>query len=306
MAHSGILHLYTEKLTAFEHVPTNTGSSSKPQNIIIWIGGLSDGPLGVKYPTSIAKSLPDSWALAEVLLSSAYDGWGTGSLARDADEVKKCVTYFRSIRPGGKIVLMGHSTGCQDIMEYLVGKGKEGREKVEGAILQAGVSDRQGWEAMVADDEELKKSLEETVSLAEKLVKQGDGDVILPKKGNKLLEFFESPCTAYRTHSLLAKGGDDDYFSTDLPDHTLASTFGRIPMETRVMFLWGSKDPYIPKNVDQKGTLNKWAEYVKKGGGRVDEQNGGVIDGANHNLNDVEDDIVQELVGRVVRFVEVL
>ncbi|KAL1592766.1 hypothetical protein SLS60_011182 [Paraconiothyrium brasiliense] len=301
MAHLGTLHLYTKKLPAFEHIPSN--SPSRPQNTLLWIGGLSDGLLTVKYPTSISQALPKDWSLAEVLLSSAYDGWGTGSLARDAEEVGKCVAYFKSLRPSGKVVLMGHSTGCQDVMEYLVGAGNEERERIDGAVLQAGLSDREGWEAIVADDPALKESLEETIDLATKWVEAGDGDAILPKKGNKVLEMFESPCTAYRAYSLLVKGGDDDYFSTDLEDETLEGTFGKIPSRTKVMFLWGSKDPYIPEAVDQESTLKRWAKIVKGGGGSVDEVNGGVIKGATHNLNDDPEDVVQELVGRVVRFV---
>ncbi|KAJ4351263.1 uncharacterized protein N0V89_006602 [Didymosphaeria variabile] len=302
MAHPGTLHLYTKKLTAFEHTPSN--ASSQPQNTLIWIGGLGDGPLGVKYPSAISKALPKNWSLAEVLLSSAYDGWGTGSLARDAEEVGKCVAYFKSLRPKGKVVLMGHSTGCQDAMEYLVGAGNSERESIEGAILQAAVSDREGYGAIVADDPSLEESLKETIDLATKWVEAGDGDAILPKKGNKVLEMFESPCTAYRAHSLLAKGGDDDYFSTDLEDVTLKGTFGKIPSRTRMMFLWGSKDPYIPKAVDQEGTLKRWARIVKEGGGSVDEVNGGVIQDATHNLNDDSEDVVQDLVGRVIRYVE--
>jgi triacylglycerol esterase/lipase EstA (alpha/beta hydrolase family) len=80
--------------------------------------------ISTRYPSTIAKSLPSSWAIAEVLLSSSYRGWGTSSLAKDARELSECVSYFASLRPSAKIVLMGHSTGCQDIMEYLLGKGK--------------------------------------------------------------------------------------------------------------------------------------------------------------------------------------
>lgn len=76
------------------------------------------------YPTTIASSLPPHWSIAEVLLSSSYRGWGTSSLAKDAKEIAECVEYFSKLRPGKKVVLMGHSTGCQDCLEYLVGEGE--------------------------------------------------------------------------------------------------------------------------------------------------------------------------------------
>jgi hypothetical protein len=77
-----------------------------------------------RYPSTIAKSLPADWTIAEVLLSSSYRGWGTSSLQKDVKELAECVGYFSSLRPGREIVLMGHSTGCQDVMEYVVGKGE--------------------------------------------------------------------------------------------------------------------------------------------------------------------------------------
>ena len=156
MAHPGILHSYSKSLTAFEHA----SPIPSPPNLILFLGGLGDGPLGVRYPASLAASLPPSWSLAEVLLSSAFDGWGTGSLSRDATELGKCIAYFRAQRPGGKIVVMGHSTGCQDVMEYVVGKGEYGGG-IEGGVLQAGVSDRQGWDAIVEGDEELAECLKD-------------------------------------------------------------------------------------------------------------------------------------------------
>lgn len=104
----------TSNLTAFEHTPPGTNDSSP--NLLIWIGGLYDGFLTVKYPTTIAATLvtkAPTWTLAQALLSSSYTGWGTSSLVKDAQELAECVSYFRGIKTG-KIVLMGHSTGCQE------------------------------------------------------------------------------------------------------------------------------------------------------------------------------------------------
>lgn len=302
MAHPGTLHAYARPLTAFEHASPHPSPSPAP-NLILWLGGLGDGPLGVTYPSTLAASLPRTWSLAEVLLSSSYDGWGTGSLARDAHELGKCVAYFRAQRPGAKIVLMGHSTGCQDIMAYLLG-GEPGSEAIDGAVLQAGVSDREGWAEIVKGDEELERVLGETVAEAGRMVDAGEGEVVMAKRGNRVLDMFGAACSAYRVWSLLARGGDDDFFSTDLEDEKLRATFGKIPKRTRVMFLWGSEDPYVPREVDKAGTLARWARFVREGGAVVDEVNGGVVVGASHNLNDDGEEVVGDLVGRVVRFVE--
>lgn len=303
MAHPGTLHTYSPSLFAFEHSPSNTQPTNELNiNTLLWIGGLGDGVLTVHYPKAIAASLPPNWVLAEVLLSSSYKGWATGSLKRDAKELGECVKYFKQLRPGAKIVLMGHSTGCQDIMEYLVGKGKESRDSIDGAILQAGVSDREAWDSMAASDPELKQTLQELMVKSKKLIDEGNEKEVVPLQGNAVAKLFGAHITAYRLNSLLVPGGDDDYFSSDLSDATLASTFGKIP--TPMMFLWGSEDPYVPIHVDREGILKRWADVVRQAGGSVDDIHGGVIRGAHHNLNEDPEEVVQNLVKRVLGFLK--
>jgi pimeloyl-ACP methyl ester carboxylesterase len=304
MAHPGTCHTYITRLFAYEHAPHNVPQSPNAQNTLLWIGGLSDGVLTVRYPQAIAASLPSNWVLAEVLLSSSYKGWGTGSLARDAKELGDCVRYFKQLRPGAKIVLMGHSTGCQDIMEYLVGEGKESRYSIDGAILQAGVSDREAWQDMVKADEVMKKQLEELNSKAYALIKEGKGEEIMPLEDNPVAKEFGAPISAYRLDSLLRLRGDDDYFSSDLDDADLALTLGKIPKESPMMFLWGSEDPYVPAHVDREGILKRWTDVVRQGNGVVDDAHGGVIKGAHHNLNDDPKEVVQDLVDRVLGFLK--
>lgn len=303
MAHSGTIHKFNKRLVAFEHAPSNSCESTGHPNVILWIGGLSDGLLTVQYPTSIASSLPSNWRLAEVLLRSSYNGWATGRLSRDAREVGECVQYFKDLRPGAKVVLMGHSTGCQDIMEYLVGPDAKNHPSIDGAILQGGVSDREAWDDMLKTDEE-KEQLKQIVDKAKSMIDEGHEKGILPMKGNMVAEALGAPITAYRTYSLLAKGGDDDYFSTDLGDEVFEKTFGKIPKETLVCFLLGSEDPYVPQSVDKRELLGRWTKILRHGGGVVDDKNGGVVQGAHHNLDGDPEEVVQDLVKRVLGFVE--
>jgi hypothetical protein len=51
-----------------------------------------------------------------VLLSSSYAGWGTASLAGDAAELRTLLAHLTGVRGARRVVLMGHSTGCQDIV----------------------------------------------------------------------------------------------------------------------------------------------------------------------------------------------
>lgn len=116
---------------AFEH--TRDGCS--PTNTLLFIPGLNEGFLTTPYIQSLSAALPSSYSFVEVLLSSAYSGWGHSSLTQDVEEMAQCVEYFQSLRPNGKIVLMGNSTGCQDVLHYVSSEGS--RPMIDGAILQA-------------------------------------------------------------------------------------------------------------------------------------------------------------------------
>ncbi|KAF2865494.1 hypothetical protein BDV95DRAFT_477272, partial [Massariosphaeria phaeospora] len=256
MAHPGTLHRYTSGLVAFEHSPSPAPpNASSPTNTLLFIGGLGDGLLTVHYPATLAAALPPHWSLAEVLLSSSYKGWGTGSLARDAREIAECVRYFRGRRPGGKVVCLGHSTGCQGVVEMVV-RGGAGGVAIDGAILQGGVSDREAWADMSGQP-----AVDALVATTTALIAQGRGDAILPDKEighNAIVQGFDAPVSASRAHALLAFRGADDYFSSDLSDDVLRATLGCFPATTHVLFLLGERDPYVPEHVDKAALLGRW------------------------------------------------
>jgi hypothetical protein len=288
--------LQTPRLTAFEHTPYPT--PQEPQNIILFIGGLFDGLLTVPYPSAISDSLPSSWSLAQVHLSSSYAGWGTSSLARDAKELSKCVAYFCTIK-SGKIVLVGHSTGCQDVMEYLTGAGHETRPAIDGAILQAPASDREGL-VMEMDPEVYRRSCDS----AKRMIEEGHGKEILPSYETK--NFFPCPISARRWLSLASPDhdGDDDYFSSDLKDEQLIKSFGQLPARTPLCVIFSGSDEYMLKSIDKAGLIKRWSDIAKTGKGRIDEINSGVVEGASHNLAGNPEDVVAALVSRVLGFLD--
>jgi hypothetical protein len=268
---------------------------SLPQNLLIWIGGLGDGLMTVPYPALLARALPESWSLAQTLLGSSYGGWGTSSLKLDAVELHQCVKYFRGVK-NGKIVLMGHSTGCQDVMEYLVGPGHEDRPPIDGAILQAPVSDREASLMHMPHDQYAK-----SVAAAQAMVSEGNVDEILPT--SVTYGFFGAPVTARRWLSLLSPNhdGEDDYFSSDLPDTQLSRTFGILPAHTPLCILYSGADEHVPPEIDKMALISKWINIVQRHG-KVDTKYSGVIDGASHNLKQDSADVVAELVRRVIGF----
>lgn len=314
-AHDGTLHIYTPGLVAFEHKPSTRSSSPAPTNTLLWIGGLSGGLLTVAYPALLARALPPSWRLAEVLLSSAYRGWGTSSLTQDAHELAACVAYFQQPPPPtpeargqgeahdgrAKVVLMGHSTGSQSALHYLVGPGAAARPRVHGVVLQAGISDR---EALV---QELPRDVYENgVRVARQWVREGRAEDVLPLAVTG--DVFGAPASARRWLSLASSDGegDDDLFSSDLGEERLRESFGRVGRGTAVLVLFSGRDQFVPAPVDKRGLVERWMRAVKEGGGVVDEVNGGVVEGASHDYGGDPEEVVSDMVRRVTGFLESL
>ncbi|RKF72535.1 UPF0613 protein PB24D3.06c [Golovinomyces cichoracearum] len=295
---NGILHKYTSKLSAFEHLPD---ASSSPQNLVIFIGGLFDGLTTVPYTSTLTNSLGQIWSLAEIILSSSYNGWGVSSLQNDVNEISKCVEYFHKIK-SGLIVLMGHSTGCQDIMEYLTGFGHQTRSPINGCIIQAPVSDRE-YLVMSLDPQIFEQSCLE----AQAMVDSDKDQEIIPYR-KEIYDIFPCPISAQRWLSLASpnKNGDDDYFSSDLTTEQLMNSFGKLPTKTPICILISGADQYMPPSIEKNTLLTRWTNIITKSGGKYDPAHSGVIKDATHNLSDNNKDVIRDLANRVTGFLATL
>ncbi|RKF63558.1 UPF0613 protein PB24D3.06c [Erysiphe neolycopersici] len=291
---SGVLHQYDTRLSAFEHISNATVS---PQNLIIFIGGLFDGIGTVPYTSSISDSLDSTWSLAEIIISSSYTGWGISSLQEDVKEISKCVEYFRTLKKG-LIVLMGHSTGCQDIMEYLTGHGHRTRASIDGAIIQAPVSDREYIVSKLDPLVYAKSCLD-----AKAMIEAGRPHEIL-STSEVIKKIFDCPISAIRWLSLASpnKDGDDDYFSSDLATAQLMTSFGQLPVQTPLCILISGADQYMPKNIDKMDLLRRWTTIIESSQGVIDSKNSGVIENACHSLSGNKPEIISDLVKRVLGF----
>ena len=189
---------------------------------------------------------------------------------------------------------MGHSTGCQDAMHYLTSKlrgdnAETERPHVDGALLQAPVSDREGFALLGAPLE---------LARAEQLLSQGRGEEVL----SEVSAFFGLPICARRWVSLMARGGEDDYLSSDLDSAVLENTFGVVGRKgVPLLVLYSGADEYVPIEVDKVALLRRWADAMGAGGGMMDEGSG-VITGASHNLSSAiaeSEELKSEAIKRV-------
>ncbi|KAJ4320088.1 hypothetical protein N0V94_003558 [Neodidymelliopsis sp. IMI 364377] len=198
------------------------------------------------------------------------------------------VTYLRKLGKE-KIVLLGSSTGCQDCMKYMRAT-KDSIPGVDGYILQAPTSDRETAGMLMSPD-----FYKTTLEFAKDQIARGNKDGIMPK--DLIPDVFHSPITTYRWHSLIAKGGDDDYFSSDFDDDTLAELFGC--MERSTMISVSEADEMVPETVDQQTLFERWLQASPTG---LVSQLSGLIPGADHTLSSAE--AQQWFADRVVQFLD--
>ena len=87
-------------------------------NALVFIGGLTDGPHTVPCIRTVADRLagPEAsgldYSVFEIRMASSFGGFGYSSLARDVADISALVGYLKELGRK-KIVLFGHSTGCQ-------------------------------------------------------------------------------------------------------------------------------------------------------------------------------------------------
>lgn len=191
---------------------------------------------------------------------------------------------------------MGHSTGSQDIMHYLLAAGE--RPRIDGGIMQGGISDREAIDMLM-----IPELREESVRVARQYVRERRENDMLPDRLTSTM--FPASISAKRWLSLVSPGpehaGEDDYFSSDLNDERLRKTFGRLgEKKTPIFILYGENDPYVPPEVNKVDLVEKWKGHIRKGGGLVDEGSG-VIPGMSHSVKEMGASL-DGMTGRVVGF----
>ncbi|KAI4596627.1 hypothetical protein KJ359_005383 [Pestalotiopsis sp. 9143b] len=264
---------------------------SSAKNALVFIGGLSDGPHTVPYPRAIAKALEGradvNFSVFEFRLKSSFSGFGFARLADDVADISALVKYLRGIGKE-KVVLIGHSTGCQDIMEYNSPVYSDIPD-VDAFILQAPVADRGALEMVLGQ-----QLLDESVRVAKELIDAGNGTAVVPIEETQNIFGIVS---ARRWHALAAPDGEDNYFSADLTDEVAGSYWSRI--KKPLLILFSGQDEYMPPSFDKDGLIQKWKTYCRPG---IASDLSGCIPGADHRVETADSE--KWLVETVVKFLD--
>ncbi|KAJ4286532.1 hypothetical protein N0V90_013232 [Kalmusia sp. IMI 367209] len=244
----GTLHSYIKRpvLNLFEYTPrhptTPTTLPPTPPNILLFIGGLNDNFSTPPYLSHLAQLFPrhkaQQWTLMHVQLSSAMKGYGTSDITQDIKEIGLAITYIRDVIRTGKptnVVLLGQSTGCQDTLHYVSAPTTNDvlRPKVQGAILQAPLSDRDFlMVSKVNKDPERKELFEKCIQLIATVPEEEHATYLLPLTWTKPL-LGRAPLCISRFLDMASPSSPDnprqeDFFSHDLHDSRLKETFGQV------------------------------------------------------------------------------
>lgn len=256
-------YMPARKLSAFRCGPKEARAD------VVLLGGLSDGLLPVPWTIDLANRLEKlGMGVVQPVLTSSLTGWGIGSLDRDAEEVEALLGVLQA--PG--VVLLGHSTGCQDSVHALW--RERVKERAVGAVLQAPVSDRPGYDE--ADREG------EMLAFARRCVDSGRGDELMPKGAEQEtgdLMVPRMPVTAFRYSSLAGRMGQDDYFSHDLTREEMEERVGHI--DCPLLLAPSEQDECVPEGVDQREIMDLLRSCVRS----PEKCTVSVIEGGDHALS---------------------
>ena len=184
---------------------------------------------------------------------------------------------------------------------------------VDGIILQAPVSDREALTPLPA----CATLLTISASLIKASPSPGHpnapgGRTILPIELTSQIFGWDHAISANRWFSLTAPPhpvtggptGEEDFFSSDFSeDVILKYTWGRLkPDKAKLLVLYSEEDEWVPAEVDKQKLVATWIKIMKEKGVRVDEGGSGVVEEASHDLSEVEESVMQDVLERIKRF----
>ncbi len=179
------------------------------------------------------------------------------------DDISGAVQWAKKLKPK-KIILVGHSTGCQKSIYYL---SKNYDKKVKGVVLLSPISDLAGILNMVD-----KKEFNKAYNYTKRKLKEKRGNHLLP------LSIWPSYIDAQRFLSLYSKNSPEEVFS-----YSQKNKQARILRKVKVPIyvLLGSEDKYLDRNAEQ--IVDWFLKHIKTNKFKAE-----IIFQAGHSFRDFE------------------
>lgn len=207
---------------------------------LIFVNGLGDSLLAGGWFTSLGRCFSSDLALpfgvfAYVTLRSHNSRHGLYGLEEDAEDIDAAIRHVCRECSVTKITLMGHSTGCQDMLTwYRRFYGSDVSYKLKRLILQGGVSDHEAA-PMYAGVEELRQAV----------THMSDNDLIVCMGTAMRVQRFRS--------LFVERWGEEDMFHSQRPSYPdLAG------VQVPCLILYSLHDQYVPASVDKAALMRRF------------------------------------------------
>ena len=219
-------------------------------NALVLVPGLTDGMMTMSYTQSLnTQLLPLDYSLVQVNLSTSFNQFGLHTLNTDVEELTEIIKYLVDRLNFKKIILLGHSTGCQDILHLLRHRATTAKY-INAIVLQGAVSDR---DDITANEHSSSALLKEAQNLSER----GLEDKVLSSGLH-----CDAPITAKRYLSLAGRLTPDDMFSVDLTSEELTPIL--TPIKAPLLLCFSEQDEYVPNMAAQKDFSKRVVHTLKE------------------------------------------
>lgn len=217
----------------------------KSTKLIMLIGGLGDLLFNIKYFQYLWNKFDENYMICIPNMRSSGNSFGSFTIWNDVEDIKEVLSYISNKNKLDEIYLLGHSTGCQDIL-CLFKKGINKQFPIKKCILQGPVSDRD----YLNKDEKLLNEIKRIEKEYNVLYENWNNSELKNSMDvSKYLYDNKYPLLVRRFVSLYSKLGDEDWFSYDISQETLKSMYSIIDIP--FLFVFSLNDQYINYSHDE-------------------------------------------------------
>lgn len=226
----------------------------KSTKLIMLIGGLGDLLFNIKYFQYLWNKFNENYMICIPNMRSSGNSFGSFTIWNDVEDINEILSYIYNKNKLDEIYLLGHSTGCQDIL-CLFKKGINKQFPIKKCILQGPVSDRD----YLNKDEKLLNEIKRIEKEYNVLYENWNNSELKNSMDvSKYLYDNKYPLLVRRFVSLYSKLGDEDWFSYDISQETLKSMYSIIDIP--FLFVFSLNDQYINYSHDE---YKKLIERIK-------------------------------------------
>lgn len=202
---------------------------------VVLVGGLGDRMLSLSYIQDFLGLCANHKIRLVIPELTSYPNFQTVAIDQDIEDINDMLGTIE-----GEIVLVGHSTGCQDILLYME---KYSNTNVKGIVLQGPVSDIE--------------------CLPEQVLAQRSAHIAdFGRTSSRFVEIDGVVWLKERFATLFTRRGKEDLFSSYLCDEDFAR-WRKVP--ARILSVVSENDEYCTRNVCQKLQLMGDIHVVKEG-----------------------------------------